>query len=356
MEKVMKESSIKLYNLIIIDESGSMSGLRDATLLGINETIRTIKAAQKEYRKTQQHFLSIITFNSSGLNGQSVRTVVDAVPIDGCDIFSNYFPKGSTPLYDAMGESLTYLRKKINDDRYSYGIVTILTDGLENASNIWLSSSLYKLIRQLKDQGWAFSYMGSTHNVKEVADILSIDNVMEFSHDVTGAYNTWMRERSAKRNYYKKINSYFEGIANDDDNIRLFVMKKYASELNSSRITPSIITKLNFNDVIVFGGKKEGYCELNEVLDLHIGEIINGELGHFYSIPVQDGKRLMQEAIHNFCSHAKHKSDSNFLVFENGYIKNGYYLNDIARCYREAIEIENISLPQDFWNVWGLML
>ena len=35
----------KVYNLIIVDESGSMGHLREATLSGLNETISTIHSA-----------------------------------------------------------------------------------------------------------------------------------------------------------------------------------------------------------------------------------------------------------------------------------------------------------------------
>ena len=43
----MNNGKAKIYNLIIVDESGSMSHLREATLSGINETISTIRSAQE---------------------------------------------------------------------------------------------------------------------------------------------------------------------------------------------------------------------------------------------------------------------------------------------------------------------
>jgi hypothetical protein len=39
------EKKARIYNLIIVDESGSMGHLREATLSGINETIGTIRSA-----------------------------------------------------------------------------------------------------------------------------------------------------------------------------------------------------------------------------------------------------------------------------------------------------------------------
>ena len=48
------EKKARIYNLIIVDESGSMGHLREATLSGINETIGTIRSAQEEFKETQE--------------------------------------------------------------------------------------------------------------------------------------------------------------------------------------------------------------------------------------------------------------------------------------------------------------
>jgi uncharacterized membrane protein YvbJ len=38
-----------IYNLIILDESGSMISIRRQAINGFNETVQTIKAAQRKY-------------------------------------------------------------------------------------------------------------------------------------------------------------------------------------------------------------------------------------------------------------------------------------------------------------------
>ncbi len=53
----------KVYNLIILDESGSMYSIEHATVSGLNETIQSIKSAQGKH-DDQQHFLSLLSFNS----------------------------------------------------------------------------------------------------------------------------------------------------------------------------------------------------------------------------------------------------------------------------------------------------
>ena len=193
----------RIYNLIIVDESGSMSHLRESTLSGINETISTIRSAQKEFAATQKHTLTLVTFDS-GSNRPDVRTMIDNQPIAEVKEFKDYMPNGCTPLYDAMGQSLTRLHLCIKNDKDATAVVTVLTDGLENASRKWNAAELRCLIEQLKSEGWSFAYMGSAHNVKEVTDLLSIENVVEFSHDDRGARNTWECERSSRFAYYER--------------------------------------------------------------------------------------------------------------------------------------------------------
>lgn len=116
-ERIMKNEKARIYNLIIVDESGSMSGLRDATLSGINETINTIRNAQEEFLATQEHTLTLVTFDS-GSNRPDVRTMIDNLPISKVNDFTDYMPSGCTPLYDAMGQSLTRLHGQIKDEMH----------------------------------------------------------------------------------------------------------------------------------------------------------------------------------------------------------------------------------------------
>ena len=67
--------SQRVYNLIILDESGSMSSIEKQTISGFNETIQTISAAQRKH-EGQRYFVSLVIFNSD-----SIRTVFDKVSV-----------------------------------------------------------------------------------------------------------------------------------------------------------------------------------------------------------------------------------------------------------------------------------
>ena len=83
----------QIHNLIIVDESGSMSHLREATMSGVNETINTIRSAQTEFAATQEHLLTLVTFDSSS-HRPDVRTIIDTMPIQDVAEFSDYRPNG----------------------------------------------------------------------------------------------------------------------------------------------------------------------------------------------------------------------------------------------------------------------
>ena len=55
----------RIYNLIILDESGSMHGLEKMSVDGVNETIQTIKGAAQAHPEQEQMF-SFITFSGRG--------------------------------------------------------------------------------------------------------------------------------------------------------------------------------------------------------------------------------------------------------------------------------------------------
>ena len=93
----------RIYNLIVLDESGSMDDIREQALTGVNETIQTIRQAQKENPADNQ-MLSFVTFDQGGRR-PDVRLIIDNQKIENVPDVKpeQYNPYGMTPLYDAMG-------------------------------------------------------------------------------------------------------------------------------------------------------------------------------------------------------------------------------------------------------------
>ena len=170
----------RVFNLIILDESGSMSSIAGQAISGLNEVFQTIRKAQKEH-PGQQHFISFVTFNSA-----KIRTVFDrqAVRSDKEIKWTDYMPNSCTPLYDAMGESLNKLKKHVGDD--DVVLVTIITDGYENASREYSGHDIKRLVAELKEEGWVFAYIGTNQDVDAVADDMGIGSRMRYQYSPQG--------------------------------------------------------------------------------------------------------------------------------------------------------------------------
>ncbi|MCD8203155.1 MAG: VWA domain-containing protein [Prevotella sp.] len=194
-----------IYNLIILDESGSMSGVTHQTISGCNETLNTIRSAQKLHGDTQDQYVSIYAFQSGG--PVPSRYLIKNRPIDEAkDITGNdYQPNGCTPLYDAVGSTLVDLKTLVDTKDFAIGAVTIITDGMENSSRQYTREKVVRMIDALKEMGWNFNFIGANIDVQGTAQSLHIDNALEFQQDDDGMKEMFRRERSSRMKYNRKV-------------------------------------------------------------------------------------------------------------------------------------------------------
>ena len=185
----------KIYNLIIIDESGSMGCIRQQAMDSVNETIQTIRAAQ-ERNENQEHFVSLVTFN------ETVTTVNNCTPVNEVKelTYETYQPDCCTALYDAMGISLNALRKKVS--KGDKVLVTIVTDGYENASQEYSCAAIKALVEELKAEGWVFAYLGANQDAEKVAFSMSIDNAMSWKSTREGTVHMSRKLNNSRARWY----------------------------------------------------------------------------------------------------------------------------------------------------------
>ena len=191
-----------IYNLVILDKSGSMESIRTEAINGYNETLASIKATQDEFAQTQEHFVSLAAFCNHGID-----MIYDTTPINEAEKLTRekYNPCCLTPLFDAIGSTVKDLQKKIADKPNAAVIVTIITDGQENASKEWNASTVCKLIEYCKEEGWSFSFIGAGEDVIKIATTISITNTMLWENTTKGTEKMFKTENRARRSFCCKL-------------------------------------------------------------------------------------------------------------------------------------------------------
>ena len=194
----------KIYNLVILDKSGSMESIRKEAIDGYNETLGSIRATQLKFIDTQEHYVSLAAFCDCGID-----MIYDMTPIKDADKLTKgkYDPCCCTPLFDAIGKTVKALKKKITDVEDSAVLVTIITDGYENSSKEWDSKGVAKLIEECKEDGWMFSFIGAGEDVLKTATTISITNTMLWENTPEGTEAMFARENKARVKFCKMFDA-----------------------------------------------------------------------------------------------------------------------------------------------------
>ena len=207
----------QVHNLIILDESGSMQSIKSTIISGFNELVQTVKGIEKQFPE-QEHFISLVTFNSFG---NKILHFIDPVSKLNLIDDAKYKPDASTPLFDAMGFSIGKLRQVVENKPNCNVLVTILTDGEENASREFTKAAIKAIIEDLKSKQWTFTYIGTDHDVDKFAEGIGVVNTMSFQKDEAGMQEMFSQETNARMRYVSKLSkmqdtskNYYQ---NDDD-------------------------------------------------------------------------------------------------------------------------------------------
>lgn len=196
MKKQKETKANRIHNLIIVDESGSMTCIRKQAFTGMNETLQTIRLMQKKY-PDQEQMVTLITFDS-----EHTKWHYDNKPASETKNLSwkAYQPCAATPLYDAIGKGVSKVNALVKEGEHV--LVTIITDGYENSSEEWTLKMVHGLIEKLKKQNWTFTLIGTDAlDVEEMAHSFAIDEHMMFKQTEEETDAMFERERRSRVNF-----------------------------------------------------------------------------------------------------------------------------------------------------------
>lgn len=185
--------------ICIIDKSGSMDALKNETISGLNNFIKSQQAEESACN------FSLVQFNqelSPTIVRRPIKQVATLQPND-------YQPNGYTALYDALGitlkkamETIFTLPAELKPNKV---MVFIITDGLENASRHYSKAFVQDLISKLTTNNkWEFEFFGANINSYAEAENIGVTrekaNNWEFNKNgVDGMMNSMSEKASAFR-------------------------------------------------------------------------------------------------------------------------------------------------------------
>jgi len=220
----------KLLVNFILDESGSMTSIKDQTISGFNEYVDSLKPKGKAARFTFTKF-----------NSRATSVVCDNIPVKDVPLLTsrNYVPNDLTPLYDAIGASVKAVEKALEKESVDV-LCVIMTDGQENCSREFTRSKIFEIIEDKQKEGWTFAYLGANQDSwGEGAKVgISGANTLDFAYDSTGvtrafastmaATNRYMNHRAvsyASGNPQVSNTSYFANMEELDSDVKKYEKK-----------------------------------------------------------------------------------------------------------------------------------
>jgi len=179
----MKENTTTHY-LMVLDKSGSMANAWDATMSSLNEQIQSIRNLQKKNQDIPIR-ANLITFNDE-VNFNFLD--VPAAHLEDISK-SSIEPEGMTALLDAAGKGIDIIseRKSREDDV----VCIIITDGMENASQLYSFNMIAEKIKEKKATGkWTFVILCADFDVLEMGRKLNIDDNKRMRYEKTRTHQT----------------------------------------------------------------------------------------------------------------------------------------------------------------------
>ena len=176
--------------LAIVDRSGSMGLVRDDAIGGFNQFL------EDQQQQGGNANLTLVLFDDEYEVPVTGKPVQDVVPLDR----STFVPRGWTAMNDAIGKALTELEAK-NPEK---AIITILTDGAENASKEYTADAVKQKIKAAEARGWEVIFLAANIDAFAAGNTLGVSasNTVAFAANAAGvssAFETMSLRASSYR-------------------------------------------------------------------------------------------------------------------------------------------------------------
>lgn len=140
--------------IFILDKSGSMDAVKQATISGFNEYVDSLRKD-----KNVSYTMSLTLFDTEKEHRYKNTPLAEVSALTE----KSYRPDGNTALYDAAVSTIDYAHK--NMDKKTKTLCVIMTDGEENSSREYDDKDLKRKIKELEETGyWTFVFLGANQD------------------------------------------------------------------------------------------------------------------------------------------------------------------------------------------------
>jgi len=184
---------------IVLDRSGSMNLIREATIDGFNAFLKSQQESPGLVR------LTLVQFDHQQVVVHDAVPVAEILPLNA----DSFVPRGSTALLDAIGDTIDRLGQRLEalpeGQRPGDVTVAILTDGEENSSRRFTWNQVSDRIQhQIDKYSWEFLYLGADADTIATAARLNIraDNSASYhrhKEGVEAVYSSMSRKMKSTR-------------------------------------------------------------------------------------------------------------------------------------------------------------
>lgn len=184
---------------IILDRSGSMESIKEATITAFN---LFIKQQKEDGLPTNLSFIQFDDQYEQNFVEKNIHLVKELNA-------QTFQPRGMTALLDAIGSTIKAAKKRIKKSEIKPDkvILTIITDGYENASTKYTREKIFKMIRKREEKdNWKFLFLAANQDAIYEGSKFGIheDRAMTYRQDYMGT-------RDAFNSISQKVSSFKSG-------------------------------------------------------------------------------------------------------------------------------------------------
>ena len=176
--------------LVITDRSGSMASIQSSAVAGFNAFINEQRSVPGEARVTHVLF------------DDKYELEYQAKPLSQVPVMTRLGPRGMTALNDAIGRTMDEQGQRIRAEGWAQKvIVVIITDGGENSSRRYTTSTIHSMISHAQEHGWAFVFVAANQDAFATGAALGIarDHTYNFAANAAGTQSAYATMSAATR-------------------------------------------------------------------------------------------------------------------------------------------------------------